>query len=447
MGGSIAGLLASRVLSEAYDEVVVVDRDELTDAPGVRRGTPQGRHVHGLLARGQQIFEDHFPGITAELVAAGAVTGDVTGNVRWIMDGRSMRKHPCGLLTVSAARPTLERHIRDRVHALANVTFLDRHEVTGLRLASRNGRPDDTVRGRSPGQVTGVRVVDRAGAGAESVLGADLVVDTMGRGSRVAHWLADRGLAGVREDRTSVGITYTTRHYRLAAAPSPGDVSLDIVATPDHPRGAICARIDGDRYVVTAYGILGDAPPADQEGFLDFLKSLSSPEIYEALADGEPLDVPVSHRFPASLRRRYECLERYPAGLLAMGDAVCSFNPTYAQGMAVAALGSLVLRSHVTGGATPDPLAYFQDLARDAVDEAWRQALCNDLSFPEVDGERTPEIIADQEYVGRILEAAIHDGEVAAAYARVIGLVDPPEALRAPRMLEAVTGREICAAR
>ncbi|MEU3188704.1 FAD-binding monooxygenase [Streptomyces sp. NPDC006923] len=426
LGGSIAGLLASRALSEVYDEVVVVDRDELTDLPENRRGIPQGRHVHGILARGQQILEEYFPGITEELEAAGAVTGDVAGDVRWIMDGVPMSKGHSGLLAVSVSRPTLEARVRHRVRALVNVSFLDRREVVGLRFAPGNQ------------QVTGVRTVDRDRRDGTLDVDADLVVDTMGRGSQVPRWLADHGWPVVQEDRTKVGLTYTTRHYRAGAEPSPGDLSVDVVATPDNPRGAICARIDGERQVVTAYGILGDVPPTDPEGFLDFLKSLSSPEIYEAMVDATPLDAPVSYRFPASLRRRYERMERFPSGLLAMGDAVCSFNPTYGQGMTVAALGSLVLREHAAGDGVPDPAAFFGDLAREAVDEAWRQALSNDLGFPGVEGIRTPEILADQEYVGRVLEAAQRDGAVAAAYARVIGLVDPPEALRAPSVREAL---------
>ncbi|MFD0311396.1 FAD-dependent oxidoreductase [Streptomyces sp. NPDC127119] len=426
MGASVAGLLAARVLSDTFGEVLVVDRDELTDSPGRRRGVPQGQHVHGMLARGQQILEEYLPGITRELEAAGAVIGDVSGNVRWIMDGVAMSKADSGLLAVSVSRPVLEAHVRRRVRALANVTFLDRTEAVGLIFDARERR------------VTGLRTVGRGQPDVVVELPSDLVVDTMGRGSPVPRWLADQGWPVVPEDRTKVGLTYTTRHYKEGVEPSPGDISVDIVATPDNPRGVICARIDGGRQVVTAYGILGDAAPTDPEGFLDFVKSVSSPEVYEALVDAEPLDDPVSYRFPASLRRRYESMASPPEGLLAMGDSVCSFNPTYGQGMTVAALGALVLGEHTAGDGPPDPAAYFRDLARDAVDEAWRQALSNDLAFPDVEGVRTPEILADQEYVGRVLAAAQENGMVAAAYARVIGLVDRPEALRAPAVRAAL---------
>ncbi|MGW3939393.1 FAD-dependent oxidoreductase [Streptomyces phaeochromogenes] len=426
VGASVAGLLAARALSDTCDEVVVVDRDELVDGPGRRRGVPQGQHVHGILARGQQILEEYFPGVTGELEAAGAVVGDVSGDVRWIMDGVAMSKADSGLLAVSVSRPVLEAHVRRRVRALANVTFHDRTEAVGLTFDAW------------PRRVTGVRTVSRDHPDVVRVLPSDLVVDTMGRGSPVPRWLTDQGWPAVPEERTRIGLTYTTRHYREGVEPSPGDISVDIVATPDSPRGVICARIDGGRQVVTAYGILGDAAPTDPEGFLDFVKSVSSPEVYEAMVDAEPLDDPVSYRFPASLRRRYERMASLPEGLVAMGDSVCSFNPTYGQGMTVAALGALVLGEHTAGDGPPDPVAYFRDLARDAVDEAWRQALGNDLAFPDVEGVRTPEILADQEYIGRVLAAAQENGMVAAAYARVIGLVDRPEALRTPAVRAAL---------
>ncbi|MFD0442354.1 FAD-dependent oxidoreductase [Streptomyces indonesiensis] len=205
LGGSMAGLLVSRVLSEVYDEVIVVDRDELADLPGHRRGVPQGRHVHGLLARGQQIAEELFPGITAELVASGVVTGDMTGNVRWIMDGEPMGDSHSGLLTVSADRPTLERHVRARVRALANVRFQDRCEATGLRFSPDGGR------------VTGVRTVDGASRG--TTVDADMVVDTMGRGSRTGRWLTEA--AGPGRRRNGPGSASCTPPARTASRPIP----------------------------------------------------------------------------------------------------------------------------------------------------------------------------------------------------------------------------------
>jgi hypothetical protein len=72
MGASMAGLLAGRILLNHFDRVTIVERDRLLEDSEPRPGVPQGTHVHVLLARGQQILEQLFPGFIAELIDAGA---------------------------------------------------------------------------------------------------------------------------------------------------------------------------------------------------------------------------------------------------------------------------------------------------------------------------------------------------------------------------------------
>lgn len=129
LGGSMAGLFSARALSETFANVTVVDRDELTGPNELRRGLPQGHHLHGLLARGQQITEEYFPGITEQMRAAGAQTGDVADDVRWIINGKRLAKVDSGLIALTSSRPFLERHVRDRVLALPEVSFLERATV------------------------------------------------------------------------------------------------------------------------------------------------------------------------------------------------------------------------------------------------------------------------------------------------------------------------------
>jgi 2-polyprenyl-6-methoxyphenol hydroxylase-like FAD-dependent oxidoreductase len=421
LGASMAGLLAARVLTDSYGQVTVMDRDQLPETPMHRRGVPHGRHVHALLAAGQQALEELFPGLTAELVAHGASAGDVLANGRWYLNGHRLRQAPTGLVALCASRPLLEGHVRARVRALSNVRFLDRCDTLGLATT-----PD----GR---RVTGVRVLPRAdgNAGAEQVLGADLVVDATGRGSRTPVWLEALGYARLQSEQVRIGLGYATRTYRLPPDALGGDLGMLHAATPPHPRAGALLLLEGGRWMVTLAGILGDYPPTDPDGFLAFARSLRFPDLYQAIRDGEPLDAPVAFRFPASVRRRYERLDRFPDGLLVVGDAVCSFNPIYGQGMSVAAVEALLLRRHLERGVVPQPRRFFGDLAR-TVDVPWEIAVGGDLVFPGVQGRRTLKVRLVNAYLARLHAAAGHDARLAGAFLRVAGLVAPPESLLRP---------------
>ncbi len=421
LGGSMAGLLAARVLAEHFAEVLLVDRDELTEMKGYRRGVPHGRHAHGIMAKGQQILEAQFPGLTAEITAAGVKTGDFNGDIQWYFNGRRLRPGRSGLLCVPATRPVLEYHVRERVRKIPNVTFLDRCDILGLQTTPDRRR------------VTGARVRRQDGNGAEEILHADLVLDSTGRGSRTPAWLEELGYARPAEDRVKIGLAYTTRHYRVTTDPLGSDLAIIPAPTPAYPRGAFFYRLpgDGDRMELSLTGMLGDHPPTDPEGFLAFTKSLPVPDIYRAVRDAEPLDDPVMFQFPASVRRRYERLPDFPDGLLVMGDAMCSFNPIYAQGMTAACLESLTLRRHLQKGRVPQPRQFFQDIAGD-VDVPWDFSAGADLGFPGVEGKRTATIRMANAYVARLHRAAVHDATLTNAFIRTAGLIDPPQALMRP---------------
>ncbi|MET9774610.1 FAD-dependent monooxygenase [Streptomyces sp. NPDC006367] len=429
LGASMAGLLAAHVLADHYADVVVIDRDDLAgDDIGrghseTRRGVPHGGHLHNLLAAGLLALEDLLPGITEELTAGGAVVGDGTADVRWVVKGTHMPKPRSGLPLLSVSRPHLERRVRRRVRSLAGVTFLERTEATELLTS-----PDRST-------VAGVRVME---GGAHRDLTADLVVDATGRRTRTPGWLAELGYPAVEEEQLTVNVGYTTQYYRLSADRMPDEVSIDVSGSAAVPRGALCAKIEDGCAVVTGYGVAGEYPPRDTAGFHDFLKSLAAPDIHDVVHDQETLGEPLCYRFPANLRRRYERMDAFPDGLLVIGDAVCSFNPVYGQGMTVSALGATVLRDHVSRPAPVNPRAYLADLAARAVDHVWELTTGADLAFPGVGGEPTENQLAEYAYLDRLLDAASGDGRLLVAYARVAFLLDPSAALVSPEIQEAV---------
>ncbi|MDQ7810291.1 FAD-binding monooxygenase [Amycolatopsis sp. A133] len=426
LGAGMAGLLAARVLADAYDHVLVVDRDELGDVAGPRRAAPQGHHIHGLLARGHEIIERLFPGLTAELTADDVPVGDFGTSLGWYFGGRMLQRTRTGLTCISPSRPMLEQRLRRRVRALPPVSFAEATDIKGL-LTADGGR-----------RVTGVRIQARAAGAAEREVAAALVVDATGKGSRTPAWLAGLGLPKVPEERVKIDLTYTTCDFRGPLDPDPiGDGVAEVcVATPSSPRGATLARL-ADRYSLSLYGILGDRPPADLPGFLEFAATLAVPAIHAAVRGAEPITTPVSFHYPASVRRRYETLAAPPAGLLVLGDAACSFNPIYAQGMTVAALGAEVLGRHTGPGREPWPKAFFRDLAK-VNDAPWALAAGGDLGFPGAEGRRTLATRLANAYVPRLRTAAAGDSALTEAFLRTAGLVDPPQAIMRPGVLRKV---------
>ncbi|MGY1704442.1 FAD-dependent oxidoreductase [Geodermatophilus sp. SYSU D00697] len=427
IGASIAGLLAARVLAEHADRVVVLDRDALPDDAVPRGGAPQTAHPHGLLARGRRALEDLFPGLTEDLLARGAVSGDMQDDFRWVNQGVPMARGRSGLRGLMVSRPLLEREVRRRTLADPRITIRERVDVRSL-LHDSSGR------------VLGVAGLDRdvAGPGIRH-WEATLVVDASGRQSCAPEWLAALGLEPPEEERVEVDVAYATRQYRREAAHLDGALGLAMPGTPDNPRGGVLLAQEGDRWICGLGGILGDRPPLDPQGFEDYAASLPSSLLHEVIRSAEPLDAPRRFRFPASVRRRYERLARSPQGLLVTGDAVCSFNPVYGQGMTVASLEALALRDVLRRGLDRPSLAQeFWRACAPIVDVPWQMAAGGDRRFPGVPGPVDRRTRLLNGYVARVQRAAAVDPAVGTAFLRVANLEASPPSLMSPSVLARV---------
>lgn len=423
IGASMSGLLAARVLADASDQVTVLERDGFPQAGDARKGVPQGRHAHLLLAKGRKILEDLFPGFSDELVEQGALAGDPSERLRFCIDGGRHRRVRSGLDGLFATRPFLEAHVRTRLLALPNVHAIERCDVDGLATSADRRR------------VTGVRLRRDRAEGAEEVMDADLVVDAGGRGSRAPAWLDALGYPVPEEERVAVGVGYTSRFYRRTPAELRGDWGILVAPAPDAAlkRGGAMIAQEGDRWLVTLAGYFGDHAPADEAGFLAYAKSLWRPDVYEVIKDAEPLSDFATYKYAASQRRRYERLTRFPQGFLVFGDAICSFNPLYGQGMTVAAMEAATLRDCLAEGAARLPRR-FLTRASTVVDVPWSIAVGGDLRLPEVEGRRTPMLRFLNWYIGKVQIAARQDPAVTLAFAKVNNLVAPPTTILHPRI-------------
>ncbi len=424
LGASIGGLLAARVLADFYDMVTVVERDVLPDDPVNRRGVPQGRLIHACLARLIQVLDELFPGIRDDLLAQGATSwedGDFA-KLDWSFGGhtlvRSGRAADAPRI-LSPSRPVLEYNVRQRVRMISNLTFHENHDVIGL-VATPDHR-----------RVIGVRAVDR-GTDRETTLSADLVIDATGRGSRTPVFLEQLGYGRPPEDEVKVQLAYACQLVRIPA----GVIKEHMIAhfpRAGRPRMFAMIGYENNSWMIGAGTMAGVEPPRDRDEIVAYAAEMA-PGVAEAIRAAEPIGDVVHHRVPSNRWRRYDKLRRIPDGLLVVGDAVCSFNPIYGQGMTVAAIEAVVLRDCLRRG--DHGLARrFTGMVAKKVRVAWQTAVASDLALPEVPGPRPLWIRINNACLEPVLRASESDPVVAAQFMRITAMIDPPMRLLRPSML------------
>jgi 2-polyprenyl-6-methoxyphenol hydroxylase-like FAD-dependent oxidoreductase len=455
LGASVAGLWTARVLTDHFDSVLILDRDYLPEGPEPRPGVPQARQYHILLLRGIQLLRQYFPGAEEELVAAGAIPFDITGDLKLRSRGQWLRQFPSGQCLLSCSRVLLEATLRRHLRQNPRVRFVEGVEVTGLvanpagttvtgvRLRRRGAAPEDAeAPAFSPAEAD---TPNTAPAGDEQLDG-DLIVDALGRRSPTPGWFAALGYPAPEETVVNSFLGYVTRRYRLPAGFDPGWRMLMITATAPHdPRGGLIFPEENGVWVVMMGGANKDYPPTDEEGFDAFARSLG-PEYYAAVRVAEPIGKPLGYRGTESRWRHYEKLTRWPERYVVLGDAFCGFNPIYGQGMTVAALSADTLGRELSrsGGELDGVAARAEKAFAEVTAGAWLLATGADLAWPETIGGEAGSGPGDRFarwYLDRMLDAVAKDDTVRKAFNEVNQLVKPAASLFAPNIAWRVLAR------
>lgn len=426
LGGSLAGLLAARVLADHCDRVTLIERDAYTETTAARKGMPQANHVHGLLVRGRQILEELFPGVQDEMIAAGAPLVDIANEIAWQTPAGWGVRFPSELMILAFTRPLLDLHIRRRLAENPRVTIVDNTDV--LRLL-----PDSKTK-----RLAGVLICPRASETDHRVareLRADLVLDATGRASRAPRWLADLGYQAPEEIVIDAHLAYASRLYRIPEH-FDGDWHCAYVqaAPPDQKRGAILFKVEDNRWLVTLIGRGGETPPGDEVGFLEFARSLRVSTIYDAIRDAEPVTPIKTHRATQNRLRRYERAKDLPENFLLLGDAVCAFNPVYGQGMTTAALGAITLRACLRES-DKNLSGRFQKRLAKVNATPWLLATGEDFRFREtVGGSPTLMTRFMHRYMDHVVQLATHSVPVREVLLRAFNMLVPPTALFHPKV-------------
>ena len=425
IGGSMAGLLAARVLADFFETVTVIERDEPSERPEPRRGVPQGRHAHGLLLRGQDTICRLFPGVREELLAAGATPVNMGRDVKWFHFGVWKCRYHSALDFISASRPLIEWTLAERVRRLPNVNVMHGWSVESVIFDGQ--------------RISGVRTHRRDDREVGQRVHADLVIDASGRGSQIPQQLRALGFERPAESAVRIDVGYSTCTFRVPSMPRDWKM-LYVVAQPPAKRGGLILPMEDNRWMCTVVGSHNDHPPTDFAGYLAFAKSLPAPDLYEALRNAEPLTEPVRYGFQAGLRRHYEKLNRFPEGLLVLGDALCSFNPVYGQGMSAASMYAdalqVCLQERVALGWSLKDLSrtFFRAAAR-AADRPWQLATGEDFRHPDTTGERGRALRFLHWYTSKVHLAASVSPQVTERFYEVMHLLKAPAAMFTPAIV------------
>lgn len=436
IGGSLAGLLSARVLSDYFSRVTVVERDVYPEAIEARRGVPQSHHLHALLQRGKQILEQFFPGLSEELVADGAPVVDVANDVAWLTPAGWGVRFPSNMAAISFSRSLLDWHVRRRVRQIPNVAFIEGCDVEGLVAEA------GTVRG----------VALRSDEDGGHVLPADFVVDASGRRSRAPKWLESLGYDAPPETVINARLGYASRLFRgvgsfkIGALDTGAACTFIQAAPPHHKRGGIIFPIENGLWILTIVGGDADYPPSDEAGFLEFVRSLRSPIIYDAVKNAEPVTPVHTYRATENRRRHYEQLKRLPERFVVIGDAACAFNPVYGQGMSTAAIGAEALASllAVRRGDLKGFASQFQrELAR-RNSAPWTMATGEDCRYEGTEGGRVDRMTRFMHgYMNCVMQLATKDVQVRRVLLEAFNLLIAPTALFRPSILFKVAAQAL----
>jgi 2-polyprenyl-6-methoxyphenol hydroxylase-like FAD-dependent oxidoreductase len=431
IGAGMGGLTAAGALAPHFEQVTVIERDRLPTRAEHRAGTPQARHVHALLAGGQQALEALFPGFQAELEKTGAVRLRAGRDVR--MERPGFNPYPqrdLGFDSYAMSRPLVELVVRQLTRRCPNVTLR-----TECRAQALEGLREGVV------AVTGVRV--QAANGDVNVLDADLVVDASGRAALTMDFLEATGQPRPAETTIGVDIHYATAVYAIPANAPRDWRGVFTFAQPPSGRGALMLPLEDGRWIVTLGGRHGEQPPGDPDGFLDYAKSLRTTTIHDAIQHAQRVGEIVRFGFRESTWRHFDRLASFPGGLLPVADGICRFNPVYGQGMSVAAQEAVLLSQLLAERARERvPLAglaqAFFDRIQPILETPWAMAAVPDFVYPQTRGERPADFAQALQFGVALASVAARDPAVHRLMAEVQNLLKPRSVYRDPQLVKRV---------
>lgn len=411
VGAGMGGLAAAAALASRFDEVLVLDRDALPETFASRLGVGQGAHTHQLLKAGERALEHLLPGITADFLAAGAVEMTVGRDVKVYDFGGWMDECDGGFTVTSLSRPAYEGVLRRRVSALPGVTL--QGETPVRRFVITGGR------------CIGVELEDGA------ILHADLMIDSTGLNAPLQKQLIEDGHAEYTTEEVRINVAYTTGRFRKPAAYRDERLGFFILPAPPQTHFGLMLPIEEDQWILSLGRRGGQTPPREPAAFKEYAKGLVEPHVHERIKDAEVVGELRTFRKPTATRRLIWEAKTWPERLIPLGDAMSSVNPTYGQGMTVAACEAEALQKLLASGAPLETLAAaYLPLAGEISGRAWSLSINSDYVYPETEGERPANFAMSRALAATLRKLADEDLEFRILRYRLVHMLESANTLR-----------------
>lgn len=427
IGGSIAGKLAAKALSDFFEEVVILEASEQWGEESGRKRVPQSNHIHVLLATGAEELEKLFPNIQNELSELGSITNNVTQDIKWYHFGELKHRFKGDVNIIQQSRLMLEQHIQYRIEAVPNIIIQNGKIVEKLIIDNQRVK------------VCGI-TVKCLETGIQEEMYADIVVDASGFNSKNTSWLQEYKI-NVKEEKIKIDLSYSTRMFRLKENYCiDGKVIYVTPKLPEIPYGALIQKVEKDQYFLTYIGYANERLPKNEEEFYDFSKKMALPDILEFLQNAEAISDVSMYKIPYQVRRQFEKTKNMPAGFLVVGDAHTRFDPIYGQGMTIAAMEAMELQRCLQQSNRIDKkfTQMFYDRIAKIVEIPWEMTTTEIFRHPELRGDLSSKQKFQQWYTKKVYETAANNEEVYSRFARVVHLLCKPTHLFHPKVLFAI---------